>query len=60
MSKIKTPRMDDMNEHYIDHEVRIRLLEHLAKQINNKMNVGLTLIAGSLVIPVFLKWLGWV
>ena len=60
MSKSKAPRMDDMNEHYIDHEVRIRLLEHLAKQINNKMNVGLTLIAGSLVIPVFLKWLGWV
>jgi hypothetical protein len=46
-------------EHYIDHEVRIRLLEHLAKQINNKMNIGLTLIAGSLVIPVVLKWLGW-
>lgn len=60
MSKPTGTRMDDMNENYIDHEVRIRLLEHLAKQINNKMNVGLTLIAGSLVIPVFLKWLGWV
>lgn len=60
MSKANGARMDNMNEHYIDHEVRIRLLEHLAKQINNKMNVGLTLIAGSLVIPVILKWLGWV
>jgi hypothetical protein len=59
MSKPTTARMDSMNEHYIDHEVRIRLLEHLAKQINNKMNIGLTLIAGSLVIPVVLKWLGW-
>lgn len=59
MSKPNGARMDEMNEHYIDHEVRIRLLEHLAKQINNKMNIGLTLIAGSLVIPVVLKWLGW-
>ena len=59
MSKPTTARMDSMNEHYIDHKVRIRLLEHLAKQINNKMNIGLTLIAGSLVIPVVLKWLGW-
>lgn len=59
MSKATMARMDSMNEHYIDHEVRIRLLEHLAKQINNKMNIGLTLIAGSLVIHVVLKWLGW-
>lgn len=60
MSKTNGARMDSMNEHYIDHEVRVRLLEHLAKQINNKMNVGLTLITGSLVIPVILKLLGWV
>lgn len=60
MSKTKSARMDDVNEHYIDHEVRLRILEHLAAQINNKMNVGLTLIAGSLVIPVVFKWLGWV
>lgn len=46
MSKTKGARMDD---------VRLRILEHLAAQINNKMNVGLTLIAGSLVIPVVLK-----
>jgi transcription elongation factor GreA-like protein len=63
MSKTKGAQMDDVNEHYIDHEdyeVRLRILEHLAAQINNKMNAGLTLIAGSLVIPVVLKWLGWV
>lgn len=60
MSKTNGERIENMNEHYIDHEVRIRLLEHLAKQINNKMNIGLTLIAGSLVIPVILKCLGWV
>lgn len=60
MTKDKGVRMENANEHYIDHEVRIRLLEHLASTINNKMNVGLTLIAGSLVIPVVLKWLGWV
>ena len=60
MSKPTGTRMDDANEHYIDHEVRIRILEHLASQINNKMNIGLTLIAGSLFIPVVLTWLGWV
>ncbi len=60
MSKNNGARMDSENENYIDHEVRIRILEHLAAQINSKMNVGLTLIAGSLVIPVILKWLGWV
>lgn len=52
--------LNEANEHYIDHEVRIRLLEHLASQINTKMNVGLTLIVGSLILPVVLKWLGWV
>ena len=60
MSKTKGLKMDNVNEHYIDHEVRIRILEHLANQINNKMNVALTLIAGTLVIPVILKWLGLV
>ena len=60
MSKTGGAKMTADNEHYIDHEVRIRILEHLAGQINNKMNIGLTLIAGSLVIPVILKWLGWV
>lgn len=59
MSKTNGARLDSMTEHCIDHEVRIRLLEHLAKQINNKMNIGLTLIAGAIVIPVVLKGLGW-
>jgi len=49
-----------INEPYIDHEVRIRVLEHLAKQINNKMNLALSMIAGSLVLPIILKLLGWV
>jgi hypothetical protein len=60
MSRSSAARMDNENEHYIDHEVRIRMLEHLASLINTKMNVCLTLISGSLVIPVVLKWLGWV
>ena len=50
----------NIDEHYIDHEVRIRVLEHLAKQINNKMNLALSMIAGSLVLPIILKLLGWV
>ena len=51
--------LNEANEHYVDHEARIRLAEHLAKQINSKMNISLTLIIGSLVLPVFLKWIGW-
>ncbi len=53
-------QLNEENEHYIDHEVRIRLLEHLVAQINTKMNASLVLITGSLVLPVVLKWIGWV
>ena len=60
MSKSKLDRTEMDGEHYIDHEVRIRILEHLAAQINNKMNICLTLIVGSLFIPVVLKFVGWV
>lgn len=59
MSKVKTAKFEGFEEHHIDHEVRIRILEHLSAQINNKMNVALTLIVGSLVFPMVLKWLGW-
>jgi len=59
MSKVKMAKIDGSDRHYIDHEVRIRILEHLSAQINNKMNVALTLIVGSLVFPMVLKWLGW-
>lgn len=48
------------NEHYVDHEVRIRLLEKSIEGVDNKMNVGLTLIVVSIIAPILLKWLGWV
>ncbi len=51
---------DMINDYYIDHEVRIRVLEHLAKQINSKMNIAISMIAGSLILPIILKFLGWV
>lgn len=61
MNKNKTvSSLHEKHEIYIDHEVRFRILEHLSSQINIKMNVPLTLIVGSLVFPVVLKWLGWV
>ncbi len=60
MSKTNGQDNNNMNLLHIDHEVRIRMLEHLSSQINSKMNVSLTLMIGSIVIPVVLKWLGWV
>jgi len=52
--------MSMKEESYIDHEVRIRLLEKLTEKIDHKMNVSLTLIIGSIITPVLLKWVGWV
>lgn len=46
-------------EKYIDHEVRIRLLEELMKKVDHKMNVSLSLIVGSIIIPIAIKSLGW-
>ena len=60
MTKSNGASIDELTSHYIDHEVRLRFIENMSEQINNKLNIGLSLIAGSLVIPVFLKWIGWI
>jgi hypothetical protein len=45
-------------ENYIDHEVRIRMLEKLYGRMNSKLN-GLILIAiTGVIIPVLLKRYG--
>lgn len=52
-----------LTEHYIEHETKLRvhaekfdILEEAIKKIDNKMNVALSLIVGSIVIPLLLKW----
>lgn len=44
-------------DEYIDHELRIRLLEHLSKSMNSKLNALITIAVTSLVIPVLMKYL---
>ena len=44
-------------DEYIDHELRIRMLEHLSKSINNKMNALITIAVTGLFIPVLMKYL---
>lgn len=51
--------MDKTQENYVDHEVRIRMLEILSKKINMKMNAGLGLILSGVLIPIILKKYGY-
>lgn len=41
-------------EFYIDHEVRIRVVENGVKEINNKINLLIGVLLGSIVLPVVL------
>lgn len=45
---------------HVDHEVRIRLLETFVKKIDSKMSISMSLIIGSILLPVFFKIIGWV
>ncbi len=46
-------------ENYIDHEVRIRVLESLTKKINIKMNILIMVfVIGYFILPVMLKHFG--
>lgn len=45
-------------ENYVDHEVRIRVIEQLAKNINSKLNLMIGLMLGSFIIPVCLHMFG--
>jgi hypothetical protein len=45
--------IETLNENYIDHEVRIRMQEHLNKQMNRKLNVIMT-ICGSFFLTVLI------
>ncbi len=42
---------------YIDHEVRLRMLEDITVQINSKMNTGLMLLISGILIPLLVHWL---
>lgn len=46
------------NEEYIDHELRIRMLDILSKQMNNKMNALITIAIMGFAFPMILKYFG--
>lgn len=53
-------------ESYIKHEVQLRLhdekfimLEKKIDRMDNKMNFMMTIIFGSIILPVILHYLGW-
>ena len=45
-------------EQYIDHEIRIRLMEHLSKQMNNKLNALITIAITGFLLPMVIKYIG--
>lgn len=45
-------------EEYIDHELRIRMLEILSKQMNKKMNALITIAITGFAMPMLLKYFG--
>lgn len=45
-------------EEYIDHELRIRMMEHLNKQLNQKLNALITITITGFLLPLFLKHFG--
>jgi hypothetical protein len=46
------------NSDFIDHEIRLRMLEKLTQQINTKMNTALMLLLSGVLIPIIMKYLG--
>jgi hypothetical protein len=48
------------HEKHVDHEVRIRLLENFVRKIDSKITIAMSLIVGSIILPVFFKIIGWV
>jgi hypothetical protein len=49
-----------MNEQYVEHEVRIRVMEELSKRMDNKLNIIIGLFVSSLIVPVLLHSIGLV
>jgi len=45
-------------EEYIDHELRIRMLEHLSRQMNQKLNALITIAITGFILPLLLKHFG--
>jgi hypothetical protein len=51
--------MEDKLEYYIEHEVRIRILEKISRQINNTLRWIFTAAVSAIIIPIVLKHYGY-
>ncbi len=47
------------NEQYLDHEIRIRMLEKTNQQLIIRMNALLTVAVSGFLFPAVLKYLGF-
>lgn len=45
-------------DEYIDHELRIRMIELVNKQLNNKMNMLITIAITGFAMPMLVKYFG--
>ncbi len=45
-------------ENYIDHELRIRMIERVNKQLVNRMNGLITIAITAVILPILLKHWG--
>lgn len=46
-------------DEYVEHEVRLRMLEQTCKQLNTKMNTLIMLALTSLILPALYKYIGF-
>ena len=56
----KEPKMNKSNENYIDHEVRIRIVEKAICEINNKFNLLIGVLLSTIILPVIMHHYGLV
>lgn len=45
-------------DEYIDHELRIRMLEHLGRVMNYKLNALITIAITGFAMPMLVKYFG--
>lgn len=45
-------------DEYIDHELRIRMLEHVGKQTVTRLNALITIAVTGFAMPMLLKYFG--
>ena len=58
MKNEQTIKFEITQENYIDHELRIRMIERVNKQLVNRMNGLITIAVTAVILPILLKHWG--